>query len=97
MFDSNFIQHSVGHSTSFTSRVHCFKLQTSQVQIYFFFLKILILALFSILFHSATTSQTIIKFFSVKNIQPTFAFHRTTSTSFGSSIQVIIFSILSVI
>jgi hypothetical protein len=87
----------VGHSASFTSKVHCFKDSIFQVQINFLSLIILASAFTSILDSGDTTSQIIINFFSVKKIPPIFAFHKTISTSLGSSIPVIIFSILSVI
>jgi hypothetical protein len=94
---SNLIQHSKGHSNSFTSSAQLFNEDIFQSQTFFFFLIILTIVFFSILSSGNISKPSIIKSFQVKNIPQTFALANSISTSFGSSIQVIIFSILSVI
>jgi hypothetical protein len=94
---ANFIQHSIGHSTSFTSVGHCFNDSIFPVHKILLFLNTLALAFNSIFAPLGTTNHKITNFLSVKNIHQIFALHKTISISFKSSIPVIIFSILSVI
>jgi hypothetical protein len=91
------IQHSIGPSSSFTSIVQLFNDSIIHVQIIFFFLIILTKALASIILSGATFNPSIMNHFQVKKIPHTLAFHNSISISLGSSIQVTIFSILSVI